>query len=125
MKYIFIPLLFIFFNGKAQCDSAMMGEFIGLGNDTNISMNPSGTMTIWSSEDFSKLKRHVVRSTQDSIHFYQHANTFYSSKVTWDFEANRDTVKFITPPSILIIGTTRYKSIFLNGTWYILIDPKQ
>jgi hypothetical protein len=44
-------------------------------------------------------------------------------KASWRAWANADTVRFIVPPKHMIIGNNSYTSMFLNGTWYFLMDP--
>lgn len=88
---------------------------IGYGQDSIRIWKQNGVMTF--------VKRGVFKSYADSIHYYQYASRDVAARISYDFSANRDTVHFITPPHKIIVGNTSYTSLFLNGTWVLLMDP--
>lgn len=42
----------------------------------------------------------------------------------WDAKASADTISFYIPPKVIKIGDGIYKTLFLNGHWVLLWDPK-
>jgi len=67
--------------------------------------------------------RQTVKIFLDTCHIFYHANKDYNSKVIWDAATSPETVAFIIPPKHIIVGNSSYTSIFLNGTWYLMMDP--
>lgn len=66
-------------------------------------------------------KQNVIISwdTTEIIYIKQHTGT-----VGWDASASVDTVMFRIPPKVIKIGDGIYKTLFLNGRWVLLWDPK-
>lgn len=68
--------------------------------------------------------RHTVKIFMDTCHIFYHSSENYNSKVSWDAAASKETIIFTIPPKHMILGNTSYTSIFLNGSWYFLMDPQ-
>lgn len=66
-------------------------------------------------------KQNVVISwdTTEIIYIKQHTGA-----VGWDANASVDTIMFRIPPKVIKIGDGIYKTLFLNGHWVLLWDPK-